>query len=151
MRCEDFEVDLSEYIEGELSTETFRRMEEHALYCPVCSDTLRGVLQVRQALYGLGEINPPATFKLGLYSFLQGKAVRPRRLWARPLAVGLALATALAILLWPDQHDERAEHASWDGQDHLAERELGGVWIERLPELSRPGPYSSAPARAVSF
>ena len=151
MRCKDFEVDLSEYIEGELSAEKSHRMDNHAMDCTVCNKTLKGVLQVRQALYGLGAINPPATFKLRLYGFLQEKLVRRRRLWARPLALGVALAMALAILLWPEQQDERADQVTWETQGHLVKRQLGRVWIERFPGLSHPGPYSHAQARAVSF
>ena len=151
MRCEDFEVDLSEYIEGELSAAKTQRMEKHALDCTVCTKTLTGVLQVRRALYGLGAINPPATFKLGLYGFLLEKLARRRRLWARPLTLGVALAMALAILLWPEQPDERVEQVTWETQDRLVKRQLGRVWVERFPELSRPGPYSQAHARAASF
>ena len=151
LRCDDFEVDLSEYIEGELSTEKTERMAEHVLACPACSITLRGVLQVRRALYGLSEINPSAAFKLHLSSFLQEKMVGKRRLWVRSLAVGLAFAVALAILLWPEQHDELPEHLSWEQQEPLANRQLGRVWIERFPELSRPGPRSLAHMRTVSF
>ena len=151
MRCEDFEVDLSEYIEGELSAEKTQRMEKHALDCTVCTKTLTGVLQVRRALYGLGAINPPATFKLGLYGFLQEELARRRCLWARPLALGMALAMALTILLWPEQPDERVEQVYWETQDRVVKRQPGRVWVEQFPELSRPGPHSQAHARAVSF
>ncbi len=151
MRCEDFEVDLSEYIEGELNAEKTQRMEKHALNCTVCTETLTGVMQVRRELSGLGAMNPPATFKLGLYSSLLEELSRKRRLWARPLALGMALAMALTILLWPQQPDERVEQISWESQERVVKRQLGRVWVEQFPELSRPGPRSQAHAHAVSF
>ena len=151
MRCEEFEAELSEYIEGELSPEKTTRVEKHVLHCPACSDTLRGVYQVRLALHGLGEINPSALFKLRLSSRLQEKVVRKQQFRSRSLAWGLAFAAALAILLWPDQDEEVAEHLSWEKQELLISRPRGRVWIESLPKLSYPGPYSHAHVRTVSF
>ena len=151
MRCEDFEVDLSEYIEGELNAEKTQRMAKHALNCTVCTETLTGVMQVRRELSGLGAMNPPATFKLGLYSSLLEELSRRRRLWESPLALGMALAMALTILLWPQQPDERVEQISWESQERVVKRQLGRVWVEQFPELSRPGPHSQAHAHAVSF
>ena len=108
-------------------------------------------MQVRRELSGLGAMNPPATFKLGLYSSLLEELSRRRRLWARPLALGMALAMALTILLWPQQPDERVEQISWESQERVVKRQLGRVWVEQFPELSRPGPRSQAHAHAVSF
>ena len=152
MKCEKFEGYVSDYIEGELSRERARDMDRHMLVCAACSETLVGVLQVRSALHGLSTLNSPAIFRLKLAGFLQGNAGSVRRIWSRSLAVGLAVAAALAVLLWPeDQLDEGAERFALEGPATLESPAFRRVWLERFPELSRPGPHSHAHVRTVSF
>ena len=152
MRCKEFEAYVSDYIEGELSRERARDMDRHMLACPPCGETLVGVLQVRSALRGLSTLNSPAVFRLKVSGFLQGNAGSARRIWSRSLALGLAVAAALAILLWPeDQRDEAAERLALEETGPAESRAFRRVWIERFPELSRPGPYSHAHVRPVSF
>ena len=152
MRCKDFESYVSDYIEGELSRERSRDMDRHMLACPPCSQTLVGVLQVRSALRGLSTLNSPAVFRLKLAGFLQGHGGSARRLWSRTVALSLAVAAALAILLWTeDQREEGAEHIALEAAGPAESLAFRRVWIERFPELSRPGPYSHAHVRTVSF
>lgn len=43
MLCSDFELHLSDYLDGSLEPETNRLVSEHALRCPVCHETLLAV------------------------------------------------------------------------------------------------------------
>jgi anti-sigma factor RsiW len=154
LRCEDFEGCLSAYLDDELGAEETRRFERHMAMCAACSETLRGVYQVRLALRGLGASGLSASFRLRLSTCLQEERLRCQRTWFRPVALSLAFAAALAILLWPeaDHKDDLAAYQRSEVREVLdwAPPPLhGGVgaWIE--PPSS--GPYSHAQARPVSF
>ena len=148
MNCEDFEAVLSEYIDGEMNEYEVRRLEGHALLCPECNGTLTGVLRVRSALSCLGEMHPPARFRLGLFGHLHENFSRRRGIWARPMALSLALVAALAILLWPEEQ-EREPSAAWELHPvRLDDR------IDRPLTASRPTAtkrFSQAQFHAVSF
>jgi len=58
MLCGDFENQLSDYLEGELDSETHRSFSEHALRCPVCHQTLSEVRNTMQACR-VAEVPPP--------------------------------------------------------------------------------------------
>jgi anti-sigma factor RsiW len=58
MHCEDFENQLSDYLETELDAETHRAISEHALRCPVCHQTLSEVKNTMQACR-VAEVPPP--------------------------------------------------------------------------------------------
>ena len=122
-------------------------MGGHALICPDCNRTLTGVLQVRTALSGLGEMRPPARFRLGLFGFLHENFSHRRGVWARPMALSLALVAALMILLWPEEQDEREHPIAWDShQASLGDR------IDSPLTGARPTTrYSQSQVHAVSF
>ena len=158
MRCDDFEEKMSEYIDGGLGEEEAQRIENHALFCTTCSDFLSGILQARLVLQDLGEKNPPASFELRLSNCLQEEFLAKERSWVRPLALGLALAVALAILLWPNQPEDVAERLPLEAQENLAwewERvenfQSGGIWIESFPGLSGANRHSHVQARPAAF
>lgn len=58
MLCEDFENQLSDYLETALDAETHRAFSEHALRCPVCHQTLSEVKITMQACR-VAEVPPP--------------------------------------------------------------------------------------------
>jgi len=58
MLCEDFENQLSDYLETTLDAETHRAFSEHALRCPVCHQTLSEVKITMQACR-VAEVPPP--------------------------------------------------------------------------------------------
>lgn len=58
MLCEDFENQLSDYLETALEAETHRAFSEHALRCPVCHQTLSEVKKTMQACR-VAEVPPP--------------------------------------------------------------------------------------------
>jgi anti-sigma factor RsiW len=160
LRCEDFEKSISAYLDEELDTEETRRLEQHMATCSVCSATVRGVHQVRLALSGLGNSGAPASFRLGLPGRLQEELVRQQQLWIRPLAMGLALVAALAILLWPEPDQEAELSSYWQRRNRAVELREGmgtgprrstEAWAGRFVKLAPPGPYSHARIRTVSY
>ncbi|NKB71540.1 MAG: hypothetical protein GKR89_31085 [Candidatus Latescibacteria bacterium] len=158
LKCEEFEVHISAYVEEEMSGPQARAMEQHALLCGACNDTLEGIQQVRRMVAGLGQAAPSAHFKLQLSSTLQEELMRRSYSgWHRYLALGVAVGVALVILLWPEQYDQMALNPSPERQDEVValqiqgERRLGRVWADDFPGLSRPGPQSHALVRTVSF
>jgi anti-sigma factor RsiW len=58
MLCQDFENQLSDYLEATLDAETHRDFSEHALRCPVCHQTLSEVKNTMQACR-VAEVPPP--------------------------------------------------------------------------------------------
>ncbi len=58
MLCQEFENQLSDYLEGALDAETHRASSEHALRCPVCHQTLSEVKSAMQACR-VAEVPPP--------------------------------------------------------------------------------------------
>ena len=58
MLCQDFENQLSDYLEAALDAETHRAFSEHALRCPVCHQTLSEVKNTMQACR-VAEVPPP--------------------------------------------------------------------------------------------
>jgi anti-sigma factor RsiW len=59
MLCQDFENQLSDYLEGALDAETHRASSEHALRCPICHQTLSEVKSAMQACR-VAEVPPPS-------------------------------------------------------------------------------------------
>ena len=58
MLCQDFEDQLSDYLEAALDAETHRAFSEHALRCPICHQTLSEVKNTLQACR-VAEVPPP--------------------------------------------------------------------------------------------
>jgi len=58
MLCQDFEDQLSDYLEAALDAETHRAFSEHALRCPICHQTLSEVKNTMQACR-VAEVPPP--------------------------------------------------------------------------------------------
>ena len=58
MLCEDFENQLSDYLETALDAETHRAFSEQALRCPICHQTLSEVKNTMQACR-VAEVPPP--------------------------------------------------------------------------------------------
>ena len=154
LRCEDFEENISDYLDGELNREEIQRFERHMSTCPACEGTLRGVRQVRLTLGRLGESTLPASFKLRLLNRLQEEIARRRCVRLRSLAWGIALTVALAILLWPDQGEQPiTSRAGYRMEEErtLSMRLSPGGRMDRLPELLRSEPHLPIQISMVSY
>ena len=60
MTCAEFEIVLSDYVDGAVSVEQRREIEAHADVCPVCRELLRDVFQAVAFLEKAEEPTPPA-------------------------------------------------------------------------------------------
>ena len=63
MLCSEFEIQLTDYIEGSLEPETSRLVAEHALRCPVCHETLAAVRSTMQACRAAAVPEPSREFE----------------------------------------------------------------------------------------
>ena len=156
LNCEDFEGQISAYIEGELGGEEEKQLEQHILICAECSETLNGVQQLRLALYGLGQCTPSANFKLKLSNSIQ-QSISPATKGYR-LALSLALGVILAILLWPEPQENWSDYQALETQDSgparmvpAVRRDLNNVWGAHFSQLPNPNTHSHARVLTVSF
>ena len=106
MRCDDFEALVSDYLDGDLDPLTRQRAQAHAAICPNCAEVLDGVMRVRGALRCLVDLPEGAAFRLRLSSCLSQELDRSLEPRVGSLAVALAVAAALATVLWPTRPAE---------------------------------------------
>ncbi len=99
MDCEKFEEWFSEYIENSLDEAKGEILEGHLRFCPTCTNTLRGVQQVKWAISELGSHSPSAAFQQNLDCLLHKERVGSSAL-RRRTAWSLALAAALTAFFW---------------------------------------------------
>lgn len=160
MRCEEFEERISAYLEGELDESSLGSFEEHLPHCQTCNDLVGGVQELRGGLRGLGASAPPPDFDLRLPSTLRHEMWQQRHAWAQPLTLGLAVAAALAILLWPvpQEDEEVAAHGQMRSLQSLArawapmpEPRVTQLWSATSGGRQTAPPYSHAQARTVSY
>jgi len=59
MICAEFEVILSDYVDGNVTVEQRRAVESHADSCPACRELLRDVFQAVSFLEGVEQAAPP--------------------------------------------------------------------------------------------
>jgi anti-sigma factor RsiW len=59
MLCDDFESQLTDYLEGALEPDVHKTFAEHALRCPVCHETLSEVKNTMLACQSTRAIEPP--------------------------------------------------------------------------------------------
>ena len=150
---------ISAYLDEELNSEEQRRFERHKAACAVCSATLRGVQEVRLALCGLAVADESASFKFRLCACLQEETICQQQRWTSPLVLGLAVAAALAILLFPEPNKVDGLTAQLQG------REQNVQLLNRLPLAYKEEPrdtwrqvfsktsssYSHAQVRMISY
>lgn len=59
MLCNEFESQLTDYLDGALEPNVHRMFAEHAMRCPVCHETLSEVKNTMQACNAVGTLEPP--------------------------------------------------------------------------------------------
>ena len=97
VKCADMEALFDALIDGELTNEQRRTMDEHAAHCPECAQKLRAAMQLKAIL---GEALPEADVPLAAQAKWRGAvraeaSRRQRNRWTR--AVG-AIAAALVLV-----------------------------------------------------
>ncbi len=60
MTCAEFEIVLSDYVDGSVTVDQRRAIEAHADHCADCRDLLRDVFHAVTFLERAGEVTPPA-------------------------------------------------------------------------------------------
>lgn len=74
MKCADFEVLLSDYVDGTISVEDRRAVESHADQCETCRELLRDVFQAVSFLDRVEDVTaPPELITRIVYQAPQGK------------------------------------------------------------------------------
>ena len=155
LNCEGVELFFSDYVDETLDSWSVGHLQDHLSFCSACGETVAGMRQVRMALHNLGETGLSAGFRLRLNNRLNEEVYRESWTWLRPVALGFALAAAIAILLRPTSATLEAadstmpfkEGSAWAAP--VAERQLGRAWTEQFPELVSPQRH--AHIRPVSF
>lgn len=156
MRCKDFEERVSAYLDGELGPLQARQFEAHMRSCAVCSELVDGVERVRCTLQTLGVDALPAATQLRLNGGLQDELVQPGWRLPRAVVVGLTVAAALAIVLWPESGADRplpAEGAHLADVAPLAHWQRPVRWASTTSSgwPGAPPQYSQAQVRTVAF
>lgn len=59
MLCNDFESQLTDYLDGLLEPDVHQTFAEHAMRCPVCHETLSSVKNTMQACHAASALEPP--------------------------------------------------------------------------------------------
>lgn len=152
--CEDFEEQLSDYIDGTLNWADIEKLEGHLRFCLCCVETLGGMQGVRHTLRRLSiDEGPSAAFRLRLDCALNGELKQKRRAWVHPVTWSLTIAAALAILFWPEFDESQVEYAQTKMPEWsvpVVHRQYG-YWEGRLSQADAPPVYSHASTRSVSF
>ena len=95
--CEHWEELLSARLDGPLTQEEARQLEDHLAACPRCRQYARELEETQSALRDWGAEPPPAVTEAILDAVRKEPrpAKRPRRAW-----MSLAAAAVLALVIW---------------------------------------------------
>ncbi len=95
--CEHWEELLSARLDGPLTQEEARQLEDHLAACPRCRQYARELEETQKALQAWAAEPPPAVAKAILDGVRKEPrpARRPRRAW-----LSLAAAAVLALVIW---------------------------------------------------
>ena len=112
MRCEDLHIELSAWIDGELSAGDRTRIAAHLQTCPACSDHVRSLQDTSSKVRALPAPRAPASVTqtaMRQVSAMKRQAAAPSPRWRLSLAwpipalgvglVGLGAAIALAVFV----------------------------------------------------
>ena len=95
--CEHWEELLSARLDGPLTQEEARQLEDHLAACPRCRQYARELEETQKALQAWAAEPPPAVAEAILDAVRKEPrpAKRPRRVW-----MSLAAAAVLALVIW---------------------------------------------------
>ncbi|MGM9578179.1 MAG: zf-HC2 domain-containing protein [Evtepia sp.] len=95
--CEHWEELLSARLDGPLTQEEARQLEDHLAACPRCRQYARELEETQKALQAWAAEPPPAVAEAILDAVRKAPrpAKRPRRAW-----MSLAAAAVLALVIW---------------------------------------------------
>lgn len=100
MGCKEFEVLLSAYTNGELSSEEIESVERHLAVCPDCKASLKNFQEVRQQVLSLKDAMVTVDITDTVMTKIKGiKDISPARRWLRRSLVAVPAALLLIALL----------------------------------------------------
>lgn len=155
---------LSQQLDGPLSPQERQELEEHLASCPACRNDREELIQMDQALRGLGEMEAPAGFTQRVMDQVRAESQkRPKviPLWRRPQVRALAGLAACALLcigiyrVMPQQSDPSsgvvtASEVAPTQQPQTADRSAGGdeSGQEQQPEQAQSDEQTVQPPAA---
>ena len=102
MQCNDIQEKLSAYMDGDISSEERRLIEEHLKSCQQCNETLADLRKTTEYVRDLGDIEPPAWLTQKIMTKIRSEAGREKSLWQKlfyPIHIKLPVEAAVAVLL----------------------------------------------------
>jgi hypothetical protein len=101
MKCEEVQSHFSDYIDKTAEGPRAKGIENHLTNCPVCSEEFAGLLQCRQLISGLPDIEPPVGFTTRVMAQV-AEAANETSFWKRlfiPLKIKLPLQATAVMLI----------------------------------------------------
>lgn len=144
MACDQFLELLSARLDGALTEEEERELEEHLAACPDCRAVGAQLSALQGAFPELEEIPAPEGFTRGVMDRIRAsEAPKIIPLWKRPQVralVGLAACLVLAVGLYGAGQPKK--QADWDttvrsfNQDALTQETDGAASLEEVPRIA---------------
>ena len=101
MKCEEVQSHFSDYLDKTAEAPRAKGIENHLTNCPICSEEFAGLLQCRQLVSGLPEVEPPLGFTMRVMAHV-ADAASERSLWKRlfmPLKIKVPLQATAVVLV----------------------------------------------------
>ena len=101
MRCDEVQSRFSDYLDESAEGPRSKGIENHLTNCPICSEEFAGLLQCRQLVSGLHEVEPPVGFTMRVMANVAEMA-NETSLWKRllkPLRISIPLQATAVVLV----------------------------------------------------
>lgn len=111
MKCEQYEHDLTAAVDGQLSQEGRRRLDDHLLDCPACTRKLKDFLAIKEQ-FTMIEFKEPSDKELDRYWSRVYNRLERGVSWIL-FSLGLILVTCWAIFMWIEVVFEDPDISIW--------------------------------------
>ncbi len=139
MNCQEFEIALHPYVDGELSVSEMTAAEAHAAECRRCSALARQEREFRQLLRRQPREAAPAALRASIRASLRRQARRPvARPWLVVPTLAVAAAALLVVALLPAFRSAPSLVAE------LVDKHIAYAQLERPAELASSDPAEIA-------
>lgn len=101
MKCEEVQSHFSDYLDKTAEGPRAKGIENHLTNCPICSEDFAGLLQCRQMIAALPDVEPPVGFTMRVMANV-AEAASETSLWRRlftPLKFKLPLQATAVMLI----------------------------------------------------
>lgn len=101
MKCEEIQSHFSDYLDKTAEAPRVKGIENHLTNCPICSEEFAGLLQCRQLVSDLPEIEPPIGFTMRVMAHV-AEVASETSLWKRlfsPLKIKIPLQATAVMLI----------------------------------------------------